>query len=1737
MKGWQFWLGTCLLLLFSAGRARAQGLTVTSPNGGESWLGASQQTISWSYVNVDNIKIEYSLNNGLNWNLLASNYPTSALSYSWKVPALGSTQAKVRITSSLQFIQDESNSVFTIPEPSINLNYPNGGESCATGSMQYAEWSSSGIASVVLQYSQNDGQSWQDIGTFPAGNGYANWVAPASAGAVKLRAYNIENINKNDVSDGLVQVFEASPANPAKYSGSPYDGYDMSSSLPDALQLVSPNGGEVLNPYTDAPIKWTFTDVNRVNLFYSTNNGSSWTAIASDVPADALQYSWSVPNTPSTNCRVKVVAADVALEDISNSKFTISDAFVQITYPNAGETFTAGTMQYIEWDYNAVATVKLEYSTDNGSSWNLIGTAPAGNKYANWVVPASATSGMLLRIADNAVPSLYDISDLSLPWQTASPANPAKYSGSPYDGYSMDDNIPDSIRISSPNGGEIWMSSSTKTITWTYNSVDNISLEYTLNDGQNWQSIVSNIPASQLSYNWVVPTTPSNLCRIRVKDILRPAITDISDNPFIIPTGAVQITYPNGGENYGTGTMQYIEWTSTGLETVKLEYSTDNGSSWNVIGTAPAANQYANWTAPLSTSDNCLVRVSDVGNQAVYSDQSNAVFRLFSSSPANPAKYSGSPFDGYSMYHFLDEYVKVIKPNGGEIWGNGTTHQIRWATLNNNENLKIEYSTDNEASWTTLLNNVSNTPVTFNWSIAAQPSTICKLRASTMSGSEIDKSDDFFTIANTTGIITSAISGSDFCPGQTFPVSFFKTVNFNPGNRFIVQLSDSVGTFNGALENIGEVQSTSVVSIPVTIPQRFYTSNLYRLRVIATDPPTIGTDNGSNFSIRPLPLAKLGEDITLCTGSSRQLDVTNENATYLWSTGATTPVITVSTAGTYSVAVSNSCGTSRDTVKVKLLSPPSLELGPDKQICQNSVVVLEADSGASSYLWSTGATTRRINAVLAGKYVVYATNACGTSRDSVNVTYLQAQSLELGADRGLCPGNSITLNATTAGSTYLWSTGSTAPSITITQPGTYAVNVNTQCGLLSDQVTIFNGAINLSAGADVQLCRGGTATLQATGANSYTWNTGQTGSIIQVSPQNTTTYTVSASNIYNCTASDQVQVQVLQSPTTPQVTAQGNTTFCNGDSVTLQTPVQNGFTYQWLRNGLSVSGAESASYKARSTANYQVRVSNAGKCEASSQGIQITVNLPDTLQRDTTACGFFSWQGSNYTSDTVLVSAPQNCLVTVWNVGIQPFVTQLLDTSACGRLVLNGIIYTSNAQEITDTLGCTRRGWNISIQPYIRDTTSASACGSYVWKGRTLSSTGFYADTVACLVTVLKLKINSATFSSLTQSAIGSYNWNGQTYTSSGTYTWTGTNAAGCDSTATLILNILPESNPGPLQYQAIQEKLGACVNSPVKLSIKTLPRISTDSVKMNVNGDAATAYGNILNDGGKTITRRGFCWGTSANPTLSNSFSENGSGLGIFIGTLSGLNANTSYYIRSYAGTATEVWYGNEISFTSSGSVSSATCGTPNIHNPNLSHGSMSDQDGNVYKTIVIGTQEWMAENLKTAHYRNGNVIPVVTDSSAWSQLSLGATCWYKNDSASYDCPYGRFYNWYCVADTRGLCPAGWHVPTDEEWTLTEDFLGGSSVAAKPLKSTSELWQFSNAAGNNLSGFSGLPGNYRGYQGGFNPANGEFGIWWNASETNLELARSRYLYWFRSNTEQSSDDKHHGFSVRCLKD
>ena len=216
------------VLLFGIQFSKAQNLQVTFPNGGESWLGGSSHAITWTYANVDNIKIEYSLDNGLNWIILASSYPASALSYNWTVPCIGSTRVKVRITNILQFTQDESNANFIIPEPTVDITYPNGGESFGNGTGQYITWNTTGVTTLALQYTTNNGSTWTDIGNFPAVNGYCNWITPTtSTNQVRVRGYNIESAIDRDSSAALFSVTTLPIINLDKYKGGSYDGYKM----------------------------------------------------------------------------------------------------------------------------------------------------------------------------------------------------------------------------------------------------------------------------------------------------------------------------------------------------------------------------------------------------------------------------------------------------------------------------------------------------------------------------------------------------------------------------------------------------------------------------------------------------------------------------------------------------------------------------------------------------------------------------------------------------------------------------------------------------------------------------------------------------------------------------------------------------------------------------------------------------------------------------------------------------------------------------------------------------------------------------------------------------------------------------------------------------------------------------------------------------------------------------------------------------------------------------------------------------------------------------------------------------------------------------------------------------------------------------------------------------------------------------------------------------------------------
>jgi uncharacterized protein (TIGR02145 family) len=203
-------------------------------------------------------------------------------------------------------------------------------------------------------------------------------------------------------------------------------------------------------------------------------------------------------------------------------------------------------------------------------------------------------------------------------------------------------------------------------------------------------------------------------------------------------------------------------------------------------------------------------------------------------------------------------------------------------------------------------------------------------------------------------------------------------------------------------------------------------------------------------------------------------------------------------------------------------------------------------------------------------------------------------------------------------------------------------------------------------------------------------------------------------------------------------------------------------------------------------------------------------------------------------------------------------------------------------------------------------------------------------------------------------------------------------------------------------------------------------------------------------------------------------------------------------------------------------------TCGTTTV----------SDIDGNTYNTVaIIGTssaQCWMSENLKTSRYRNGDIIPIVTDNTVWSNTSAtGKRTWYNNDSTTYENPYGNLFNWYAVADTRGLCPTGWHVPSDDEWTTLTSNLG-QNVGGKMKSMT--YWNSPNEGATNSSGFTALPGGDRNSGGYFNYINGD-GVLWSATARDINSAWYLKLYASISSVYRTSDNKSVGASVRCLKD
>ncbi len=319
------------------------------------------------------------------------------------------------------------------------------------------------------------------------------------------------------------------------------------------------------------------------------------------------------------------------------------------------------------------------------------------------------------------------------------------------------------------------------------------------------------------------------------------------------------------------------------------------------------------------------------------------------------------------------------------------------------------------------------------------------------------------------------------------------------------------------------------------------------------------------------------------------------------------------------------------------------------------------------------------------------------------------------------------------------------------------------------------------------------------------------------------------------------------------------------------------------------------------------------------------------------------------------------------------------------------------------------------------------------------------------------------------------------------------------------------------------------------QLMIITSKQPSVNTLEVSgITSTSAISGGNVTSDGGTQVTGRGLVWGTSAMPSLERNegMMFKGKGTGRFEAAIKGLTASKKYYLRAFATNEAGTAYGNQVSF--------------------LTNVTAVDIDGNVYRSINIGGQVWMAQNLRVTRYSNGDMISADPADPEWQksgESDLGSYTVYPHtelDGLGSDAEvveeYGALYNWHAVDDDRGLCPTGWRVPDAADWQELIDHLGGPEIAGGRLKSAETApayhprWDNPNTGATNESGFSALPGGSRTSDGNYGLA-GYHGYWWSATEINVFGAGDIMMGCRHNDVISSIGNKENNYSVRCIMD
>lgn len=858
----------------------APSIEVDQPNGGDIWSSGTSKYIYWTSSSIQKVDLYYSTDNGSTWMLIADSVNAMTGYYYWNVPATYSNTCLLKVSETGNpSMYDISDAVWTIPAPSINVTSPNGGESWSAFTNHYIYWDAPSVAAVKIEYSADNGSSWNLIASNVNGAlGYYLWNVPYTPSANCL-------VRVTDMASNLV-----------------YDVSDAVFTIPmPSLSLLDPNGGEVWSVGSSYYISWSSQSVSDLKIEYSTNNGVSWNIVETNAPAPQGYYYWTIPNTPSTTCLVRLTDnLNSQITAQSAAVFTIPQPAIAVTVPNGGEEWGGGSTRYIQWVSPSVQNVKIEYTLNNGSTWNtLTSSAPASAGSYQWTVPFTPSNQCKVRISDASNNTISDVSDSLF-------------------------RIPQpSITVTSPNGGETWSVNTSRTITWTSNTITNVKIEYTNNNGLTWNTIVSTTSALNGYYNWNIPLAAIGNCKIRISEIGNPSVSDQSDSTFTVAGPSITLTSPTGGESWRSGSSYYITWNSNGILNVKIEYTTDNEATWTTIHPSYTNYNYYNWTVPSNiNSSTCKVRVSSTLNSSLTSKSTS----VFSITPVTSSITVTSPNGGETFYTGNSYYINwssagvnnvkieytlnglvwlpvttstpasngfyywnvpatpsanaririsdaanpnvkdesdagfviavstpsitVTSPNGGESWYAGSYHNITWNS-NNIPSVDVSFSADNGNTWTIISSNVTAGFV--YWYVPNTLSANCLIRISSSGLNPVtDQSDAPFSIIaippNNNSIVTDSVLPASFCKQDTIRVYYSANGTYNAGNIFTAQISDSLGSF-AYPKVIGSAGSVSGGYITCVVPAYITNGSGFRIRVVSDDLPAVGSPAADTFAL------------------------------------------------------------------------------------------------------------------------------------------------------------------------------------------------------------------------------------------------------------------------------------------------------------------------------------------------------------------------------------------------------------------------------------------------------------------------------------------------------------------------------------------------------------------------------------------------------------------------------------------------------------------------------------------------------------------------------------------------------------------------------------------------------------------------------------------------------------------------------------------------------------------------